>query len=122
MKPPVISPLCCGLFIAAGCAPDAGLTKYNAKPTAAILSPADGEQYTVGSPLTLRGAAGDPDDDAGDLLGGTPTIDRGPDRGPRTVEHPDGAIGRLVQDDVPVDLAEHHLGVRCGNRRGRHGR
>ena len=58
----------CALSMSVACTPDAGLTKYNAKPTASILSPTDGDTFPEGAPLTLRGAAGDPDDGPTELL------------------------------------------------------
>lgn len=52
----------------AACAPDAGLTRHNSAPTATILSPADGAVVVEGEEIELRGAAGDPDDSAADLV------------------------------------------------------
>jgi hypothetical protein len=52
------------------CEPDAGLTKYNAEPVAAISAPAEGSSLLTGSAVTLRGTATDENHDATKLTAG----------------------------------------------------
>jgi hypothetical protein len=52
------------------CKPDAGLTKYNAEPAAAITAPAEGSSLLTGSAVTLRGTATDENHDATKLTAG----------------------------------------------------
>jgi hypothetical protein len=54
-------------LLLAACAADGGLTKFNAEPAAAILSPEDGATLEEGETLSLRGSVSDPDHDTDDL-------------------------------------------------------
>jgi hypothetical protein len=67
-RPSVLALVVPTLGVLSACKPDAGLTKFNSDPSAQITSPADGATARSGTPLTLRGAASDPNHAAADLL------------------------------------------------------
>ena len=54
-------------LLLAACAADGGLTKFNAEPAAAILSPDAGSTLEEGEALSLRGSVSDPDHDTDSL-------------------------------------------------------
>ena len=51
------------------CKGDQNLGTFNASPQAAFLAPADGDSFSEGTTVLLRGSAADPDDRTEDLLG-----------------------------------------------------